>query len=114
MASSIHPTSTRRRSNINAFGALLTEFLSCLLKTLWISLVAVVNLFAPVHKKNVRQEVVLVTGAGSGIGRLMALRFAELGATVRKEHSTPVGLNSKVNRGKSVTCRLQAFSPEDN
>lgn len=31
-------------------------------------------------KKSVRGEIVLVTGAGSGIGRLLTLRFAQLGA----------------------------------
>ena len=28
------------------------------------------------------QEVVLITGGGNGIGRLMALKFAKLGSTI--------------------------------
>ncbi|XP_068022834.1 epidermal retinol dehydrogenase 2 [Melanerpes formicivorus] len=36
----------------------------------------------PKRKKNVSGEIVLITGAGSGIGRLLALKFASLGATL--------------------------------
>ena len=76
-------TTTRRsRTNPAGFASLLTEFFSCLVKAIWITIVSVVKTFTPVQKKDVRNEVVLVTGAGSGIGRLMSMRFAELGATV--------------------------------
>ncbi|XP_030302052.1 epidermal retinol dehydrogenase 2-like [Calypte anna] len=36
----------------------------------------------PKRKKNVSGEIVLITGAGSGVGRLLSLKFARLGATV--------------------------------
>ncbi|XP_062489338.1 epidermal retinol dehydrogenase 2-like [Pezoporus occidentalis] len=36
----------------------------------------------PKRKKSVSGEIVLITGAGSGIGRLLSLKFANLGATV--------------------------------
>lgn len=67
---------------VSRVGAFLTEFLVALFKFLWYTLVGVVKVCLPVQKKDVRKEVVLVTGAGSGIGRLMSLRFAELGALV--------------------------------
>ncbi|XP_014728571.1 PREDICTED: epidermal retinol dehydrogenase 2-like isoform X2 [Sturnus vulgaris] len=43
---------------------------------------SLVFLVVPVRKKNVSGEIVLITGAGSGIGRLLAIKFASLGATV--------------------------------
>ncbi|NXP70944.1 RDHE2 dehydrogenase, partial [Ramphastos sulfuratus] len=41
-----------------------------------------VFLIVPKRKKSVSGEIVLITGAGSGIGRLLSLKFASLGATV--------------------------------
>ncbi|CAG4977135.1 unnamed protein product [Parnassius apollo] len=38
--------------------------------------------FIPNERKDIRGEVVLITGTGHGIGREMALRFARLGAKV--------------------------------
>lgn len=54
------------------------ETLCTLLLWLYYSLEALVMLVMPARRKNVSGEIVLVTGAGSGIGRLVALRFAGL------------------------------------
>ncbi|NXS93556.1 RDHE2 dehydrogenase, partial [Jacana jacana] len=43
---------------------------------------SLVFMIVPGRKKNVSGEIVLITGAGSGIGRLLSLKFASLGATV--------------------------------
>ncbi|XP_076828270.1 epidermal retinol dehydrogenase 2 [Brachyhypopomus gauderio] len=44
------------------------------------NLEAFFRMFIPARKKSVAGEIVLLTGAGSGIGRLIALEFARLGA----------------------------------
>ncbi|XP_060789066.1 epidermal retinol dehydrogenase 2 isoform X2 [Neoarius graeffei] len=44
------------------------------------SLEAFLRLFVPVRRKSVEGELVLMTGAGAGLGRSMALEFARLGA----------------------------------
>ncbi|XP_040442868.1 epidermal retinol dehydrogenase 2 [Falco naumanni] len=50
--------------------------------TVYYLLESLVFLIVPRRKKNVSGEIVLITGAGSGIGRLLSLKFASLGATV--------------------------------
>ncbi|NXQ19422.1 RDHE2 dehydrogenase, partial [Peucedramus taeniatus] len=57
---------------------------------------SLVFLFIPGRKKNVSGEIVLITGAGSGIGRLLAVKFARLGATVVLWDINQEGLNCTV------------------
>ena len=42
----------------------------------------VVFTIIPKPRKNVAGEIVLISGAGSGLGRLLALKFAQLGSVL--------------------------------
>ncbi|NXQ57901.1 RDHE2 dehydrogenase, partial [Anthoscopus minutus] len=57
---------------------------------------SLVFLIVPGRKKNVSGEIVLITGAGSGIGRVLAIKFASLGATVVLWDINQEGLNCAV------------------
>uniref|UniRef100_A0A8C5NQ74 RDHE2 dehydrogenase n=1 Tax=Junco hyemalis TaxID=40217 RepID=A0A8C5NQ74_JUNHY len=58
------------------------ETLKVIVLLVYYLLESLVFLVVPARKKNVSGEIVLITGAGSGIGRLLAVKFASLGATV--------------------------------
>ncbi|XP_058795555.1 short-chain dehydrogenase/reductase family 16C member 6 [Phymastichus coffea] len=64
-------------------GALiLADLLVLLLKVVYYAIEGFYRFFFPVDEKSVAGEIVLVTGAGHGIGKELALKYASLGATV--------------------------------
>ena len=60
----------------------MSSFIVDLFKIFYHLIAAFICLFVPSRKKDVSNEVLLVTGAGSGIGRALSLKFARLGATI--------------------------------
>ncbi|XP_058278399.1 epidermal retinol dehydrogenase 2-like isoform X2 [Hirundo rustica] len=72
------------------------ETLKLIVLLIYYLLESLVFLVVPGRKKNVSGEIVLITGAGSGIGRLLAIKFASLGATVVLWDINQEGLNSTV------------------
>ncbi|NXI00387.1 RDHE2 dehydrogenase, partial [Pachycephala philippinensis] len=76
------------------------ETLKVIVLFVYYLLESLVFLVVPRRKKNVSGEIVLVTGAGSGIGRLLAVKFARLGATLVLWDINQEGLNYTVRLAK--------------
>ncbi|XP_054486180.2 epidermal retinol dehydrogenase 2-like [Agelaius phoeniceus] len=76
------------------------ETLKVIVLLVYYLLESLVLLVVPGRKKNVSGEIILITGAGSGIGRLLALKFASLGATLVLWDINQEGLNCTVRLAK--------------
>ncbi|NXT72650.1 RDHE2 dehydrogenase, partial [Chaetops frenatus] len=76
------------------------ETLKFIVLFIYYLLESLVFLIVPGRKKNVSGEIVLITGAGSGIGRLLAVKFASLGATVVLWDINQEGLNCTVRQAR--------------
>ncbi|XP_029678789.1 short-chain dehydrogenase/reductase family 16C member 6-like [Formica exsecta] len=61
---------------------LLAEILFLILKVFYFICESIFTIFIPTTRKNVANEIVLITGAGHGIGKELAIGYASLGATV--------------------------------
>ncbi|XP_071627291.1 short-chain dehydrogenase/reductase family 16C member 6-like isoform X2 [Temnothorax longispinosus] len=60
----------------------LAELLFLILKVVYYICEDIYRLIVPTKKKSVAGEIVLITGAGHGIGKELAIGYASLGATV--------------------------------
>ncbi|XP_056340398.1 epidermal retinol dehydrogenase 2-like [Oenanthe melanoleuca] len=86
------------------------ETLKVIVLLIYYLLESLVFLVVPVRKKNVSGEIVLITGAGSGIGRLLAIKFASLGATVVLWDINQEGLNCTVREAREKgTGRVHSY-----
>ncbi|XP_072763828.1 short-chain dehydrogenase/reductase family 16C member 6-like isoform X2 [Anoplolepis gracilipes] len=60
----------------------LAEILFLILQVSYFICKCTFKIFIPISKKSVANEIVLITGAGHGIGKELAIGYASLGATV--------------------------------
>jgi len=91
---------------------LIMELGGALLWTAFHIAESTVKLFLPdkLFHKDISGQVLLITGGGSGIGRLMSLRFARLGATVVTWDINTAGNKETVEMIKKEGHRAFAFT----
>jgi len=84
----------------------IIELLIALAWTVYFIVEAGVKLILPSHlfHKDIAGQILLITGGGSGIGRLMCLKFAKLGA-----HVVTWDINSKGNEETVEMVKKQGF-----
>ncbi|XP_066581195.1 short-chain dehydrogenase/reductase family 16C member 6-like isoform X2 [Prorops nasuta] len=89
---------------VKAYGGalVLVDAVVLLLKILYYIGESIYRFFVPLEEKSVAGEIVLITGAGHGIGRELALRYASLGATVVCWDLNPQGNEETVNEIKKL------------
>ncbi|XP_019520068.1 PREDICTED: epidermal retinol dehydrogenase 2-like [Hipposideros armiger] len=88
------------------------ELLSFLGKSVFTILETIVFTLIPKPRKNVAGEIILITGAGSGLGRLLALKFAHLGAVLvlwdinkeENEETRKMAQDAGAVRAHAYTC----------
>merc|ERR1712121_325700 len=90
----------------------VVELVLALAVTLYYLVERLVKVFLPpkMFEKNISGQVVLISGGGSGIGRLMCLRFARLGATVVTWDINKTGNEETVDMIKKEGLRAVCYT----
>lgn len=70
---------------------------------------SICRFFVSPSKKDVSGEIVFITGAGSGLGKLMAMKFAELGAIVVCSDINEQANNATVVEIKALGARAHGY-----
>ncbi|NXF98062.1 DHB11 dehydrogenase, partial [Eubucco bourcierii] len=88
---------------------LLLDLLLFLATLLYSYLEALVKLFVPVRRKSVSGELVLVTGAGHGVGRATALEFAKRHSRLVLWDINKHGLEDTATECEKLGATVQTF-----
>ncbi|KAF7252822.1 Estradiol 17-beta-dehydrogenase 11 [Varanus komodoensis] len=88
---------------------LLLEFLWLIVIIIYSYVEALVKLFIPVKRKSVRGEIVLITGAAHGIGRLTAYEFAKHQSKLVLWDLNKKGLEETAEGCKQLGAEVHAF-----
>jgi all-trans-retinol dehydrogenase (NAD+) len=100
---------------MNIYVEFVIKFVYSLFLLIYIILANIVRKFIPTkyRSKNINGEIVLITGSGSGIGRLMSIKLAKLGAKlvlvdIDKANNEKTANEIMMNGGyaKTFTCDL--------
>ncbi|KAH9525409.1 hypothetical protein Btru_001383 [Bulinus truncatus] len=86
--------------------AVLLDFIQALFLIIYAYIVTLISVFVPQKRKSITGEIALVTGAGHGIGRELALELSKLGAVVvvwdvNKETNDKTAKDIKAAGGKA-------------
>ena len=83
-----------------------------ILQLFYFCLEAIFLLFIPksLRYKSVKDELVLITGGGSGLGRELATRWAKLGANIVVWDINQSGLDETIKRINETNPEVKAYS----
>ena len=91
---------------------LLCAFSYAVFLLLYTTLTSIFRLLVP-HKyrsKSVQNEIVLITGAASGIGKLLAKKFGQLGAQLVLVDVNQLANEQTADELRAMGARVSAFS----
>lgn len=89
--------------------SLIVEVFTVIGVVLWQSLRSFVQIFFPPPRKDINGEIIFLTGAGSGLGRMMALKFAKLGATIVCVDINQTANDATVEEIKSLGFKARGY-----